>query len=314
MVKQKGTPCKGGIYRITLKVDGRTYIGQTRQKFNHRWTEHLRDFKGQRHPNSYLQRCWNKYGEDAFEFAVLEPVQCIEDLGAAEARWILFYGANQRDRGFNLKGDIRHSVLPSEEHREVLRQNSIKRWADPVLRQKMLDAISQSMATPEYRENASKLSKARWQDPVLRKKIMDAKAYLSDDEEYKRKIGEATLRLWNTPGHRENISKKLKEFYSTPEQKQRMREIVNKAWEDPEYRKRQAKTFSKTQISIRKFDYEVLKPDGTSVTVIDTKEFCAANGLNSKTFRARANDGGTMRNGWKIRKVPRPDIEDKSTE
>ena len=62
-----------GIYKITNLPTGRFYIGSA-VNVERRWKRHVYDFKAQRHHNSKLQRAWDKYGEHAFTFELLEEV------------------------------------------------------------------------------------------------------------------------------------------------------------------------------------------------------------------------------------------------
>lgn len=52
------------------------YVGQTGPTvgFKRRRFNHLDDLRSGDHHSSYFQRAWNKYGEDAFEFRVLEDM------------------------------------------------------------------------------------------------------------------------------------------------------------------------------------------------------------------------------------------------
>lgn len=59
-----------GIYAILNKVNGKRYIGSSKN-MKRRWCSHSSNLRLNRHRNIYLQRAWNKYGEDAFEFIVL---------------------------------------------------------------------------------------------------------------------------------------------------------------------------------------------------------------------------------------------------
>ena len=59
-----------GIYKITNTVNGHQYVGSA-VNLDKRQYEHLRTLRGNSHYNIYLQRAWNKYGEDAFEFHVV---------------------------------------------------------------------------------------------------------------------------------------------------------------------------------------------------------------------------------------------------
>lgn len=62
-----------GIYAIVNKVTDRKYIGQT-GRFLYRWTKHKLLLHRGEHSNLELQRDWNLYGPDAFEFQILEIV------------------------------------------------------------------------------------------------------------------------------------------------------------------------------------------------------------------------------------------------
>ena len=54
-----------GIYSITNNESGNVYIGSS-VNVNKRTQEHFRLLRKGEHPNSHLQRAWNKYGEQAF--------------------------------------------------------------------------------------------------------------------------------------------------------------------------------------------------------------------------------------------------------
>jgi group I intron endonuclease len=60
-----------GIYRITLKKLGRNYVGQS-VNIRQRWATHKKELNDNEHHNNKLQRDWNKYGENAFEFVIIK--------------------------------------------------------------------------------------------------------------------------------------------------------------------------------------------------------------------------------------------------
>lgn len=59
-----------GIYQIKCKENGHIYIGST-CNIRDRWRQHIAVLRGNRHHSVYLQRSYNKYGEDSLEFTVL---------------------------------------------------------------------------------------------------------------------------------------------------------------------------------------------------------------------------------------------------
>lgn len=62
-----------GIYKIINKTNGKYYIGSS-SNIIHRWIEHKCYLRKNKHVNNYLQNSWNKYGEDNFEFVIIEKV------------------------------------------------------------------------------------------------------------------------------------------------------------------------------------------------------------------------------------------------
>lgn len=61
---------KSGIYQIVNKVNGKSYIGSS---INLTWrkTKHFTELRNQKHHSIILQKAFNKYNEDNFEFKIL---------------------------------------------------------------------------------------------------------------------------------------------------------------------------------------------------------------------------------------------------
>lgn len=92
-----------GIYCIKNNVNKKMYIGQSSDIY-WRWTHHKSDLNHNRHHNSYLQNAWNKYGEDVFEFFILEEC-CADQLNSLEEEWIRCLRTNVSEinsSGYNL--------------------------------------------------------------------------------------------------------------------------------------------------------------------------------------------------------------------
>lgn len=73
------------IYKIINVVNNKFYVGSTTNK-KVRFRQHRKLLRGNRHHCKHLQAAWNKYGEDKFEFVVVEivsegmSIQQIEDI------------------------------------------------------------------------------------------------------------------------------------------------------------------------------------------------------------------------------------------
>lgn len=58
-----------GIYKIFNIINNHFYIGSTLD-IHRRWLQHKRNLKNNIHYNTHLQRAWNKYGENNFDFII----------------------------------------------------------------------------------------------------------------------------------------------------------------------------------------------------------------------------------------------------
>ena len=62
-----------GIYAIVHIETGRKYVGSA-VNLTKRWNIHRHGLRNKKHHSAALQRAWDKYGEAAFSFEVLEVV------------------------------------------------------------------------------------------------------------------------------------------------------------------------------------------------------------------------------------------------
>lgn len=78
---------KGGIYKVINVLNNKFYVGSAvdfkRRKRLHWWRLRRGD-----HANKHLQAAWNKYGEKAFTFVIVEEHPQGADILAAENVWL----------------------------------------------------------------------------------------------------------------------------------------------------------------------------------------------------------------------------------
>lgn len=88
-----------GIYCIKNKVNNKKYIGLSRD-IRRRWNEHKSDLRNNKHNNIYLQREWNIYNEDSFEFSIVELCNPYE-ICDREKYYIAEYRTLSHENGYN---------------------------------------------------------------------------------------------------------------------------------------------------------------------------------------------------------------------
>lgn len=112
-----------GIYSITSKTDGKRYIGQTIVSFEKRWKRHKHDLNKGIHKNPHLQSSWNKYGDDNFDFEIIE--ECIEiNTDEAEIFWIFTFRTLNNEYGYNIKTGGKNGRM-SEESKDKLSKSQM---------------------------------------------------------------------------------------------------------------------------------------------------------------------------------------------
>jgi len=91
----------GIVYCITNTENGKIYIGSS-ANYKSRKYAHKTQLNRDIHHNKYLQRSWNKYGEECFEFSILEKHIDIPVLIERERYWIQYYDSTNKDIGYNM--------------------------------------------------------------------------------------------------------------------------------------------------------------------------------------------------------------------
>jgi len=123
-----------GIYCLKNIVNNKVYIGSSNDT-NTRKRGHFHALRYHRHANRHLQNVFDKYGEECFEFSILEQVGKLE-LIEREQYWIDSYNSADREYGYNVipfadrhafsddtrkrMSQSRNGIVFSDEHRRRL--------------------------------------------------------------------------------------------------------------------------------------------------------------------------------------------------
>lgn len=117
-----------GIYKIANKVNGKYYVGSSKD-VGHRWETHREGLARGDHGNLPLQNAWNKYGMENFVFKLAEEV-----LGGRDAR--LRREQDYLDKGFSRgalynvakRADCPPSLNEFSEESKQKRRKAIQEW------------------------------------------------------------------------------------------------------------------------------------------------------------------------------------------
>lgn len=128
-----------GVYYILNKKNNKIYIGSSK-RINRRFYEHRYFLNNQNHGNEHLQKAWNKYGEDNFEFGIIEIFNGNDDeLRDVEQIWMDYFSSYNKDVGYNISAFAEGSggYIVSEQTREKLKNFHMGRKASEETKQKL---------------------------------------------------------------------------------------------------------------------------------------------------------------------------------
>lgn len=186
-----------GIYRIVNAVTGIAYIGQS-GKLRKRLFEHRASLRRGKHDNAYLQRAFNKYGEDAFLFEVIEYCSA-KDLTKREQYWLDTVGLC---RLYNLSPSAGRSQLGikrSPETCALISKAKRGRYVSEETRQRLREYFTGRKMPPrslEWRLKQSELRKGKPLSENARKRAAEVNSVRVYTPEWRAKLSAAKLKYW----------------------------------------------------------------------------------------------------------------------
>lgn len=231
-----------GVYRISL-ADGRSYIGSS-VDVRQRWYVHRLQLNRNEHHSPYLQRAWNKYGEDSFTFEVVEECER-SALIDVEQRWIdkcipefnalptarSRLGVAHTEETKRKIGDANRGRSKSEETLRKLSESLTGRVVTAATREKISLALTGRSIPQESRAKMSVAKKGRVVSDEerrrftermtgrvvtaeTRKKLSDANKGRVFSDEHRKKIGAASKGRVHSAETRAKISESLNAHYA----------------------------------------------------------------------------------------------------
>lgn len=115
-------PHASGIYKITNLLNGRVYIGQSKDIYVRYNSHHKYEYKNENRADFQLYQAFKKYGLDNFSIEVVELCPS-DELNDKEIYWIEYYnsfkqGYNMTAGGSNFSPNI-HSVETEQKRRQT---------------------------------------------------------------------------------------------------------------------------------------------------------------------------------------------------
>lgn len=163
------------VYSILHRESGKRYVGST---VNHRkrWTNHRHLLNKGTHKTTHLQHAWNKYGEDAFDFVVLEELADNTNIIAREQYWLdklnpeynvlaLAYshtGYRHTEENKRRCGMANSEYKHTEEHKNKIKNSLIGHMVSEETKEKLRKANTGYKHTDEARVKMSESAKKRW--------------------------------------------------------------------------------------------------------------------------------------------------------
>lgn len=175
------------VYQVRNLRNGKCYIGQTMNDVARRWAHHRWVLRNHRHNNCYLQRAWDKHGEAAFIFEILDQsAKTIDELNALET----FYVATTPNL-YNLTSGGRNGKCSEETKRKLSRAGKGKA---PWIRGKHHSAETRKKMSEQRMGNQNCLGRKASDD--TRCKLSESHKGHKHSIQTRHKMSESAKRRW----------------------------------------------------------------------------------------------------------------------
>lgn len=274
-----------GIYQIKNNTTNKIYIGST-DNFERRKGQHFWHLQSNSHHSTHLQHSFNKYGEKAFEFSILE--ECEPDMLLEREQYYLdtllyskeYCSTEGKDNRFLKLG---YNVCPvagrsegrphTPEAIEKMKKNSAWLWQQDWFIEKQ-----NAIRTPEWHK---KRMEGVW----------------TEAHREKTKAAFKKQRLEEIEADPEAFKRKWKEINGRPEKRAKV-SIKSKAnWQDPEYREKIHTEEAKAKRSAKgKANWSNPEYAAKQTALLGSKEVCEKR-MRSK--RETQSKEGYINTWWK---------------
>lgn len=172
-------------------VNNKVYIGKTTNIANRMATHRcaLRA-KREKEENAHMINAWHKYGEDSFDYTIVEIVDREDQklLTDRELHWIQEYKSIDREYGYNLRMDSSSNMIVHDETRKKIsvavtgskNPNYNNKWSEEQkqymsnVKKEMYRKGEHKKQNPEDKKKAAIAKLKKWEEnPELRQQMID---------------------------------------------------------------------------------------------------------------------------------------------
>lgn len=256
-------PNASGIYRIVCLSTNKFYIGSAVNLLKRR-REHLHRLRNNVHHSITLQRAWNKYGESAFVFEVVELV--LPDFLLQREQYWLDTLQPFDENGYNINSTAgsRMGMTHTIEAREKLRIANLGKKQSEETKRKQAEAGKRRTHTPEAREKVRIANLGQKRSTEARESMRAAQLGKKHSMETREKMSRIRT------GHTTSNATRAKISESN---------VIGNAWR------------MKTLI--------VTSPEGETFTIHGIGQFCKEHNLNRSAIIQVAKGKANHHKGWK---------------
>lgn len=206
----------GIIYKVTNLINGKCYIGQTTHDLEWRKKYHIYNTK---YCKNYFLNALKKYGENNFNWEIIDTANSQKELDEKEKYYISFYKTLNKNLGYNLR-DGGNGGTPNEQARLNMSKAQKKRFLNPnellklsKARKGKIGTMKGKHHTEENKIKMREISKLSYMNGRInnrkgiklseetKQKIRDANKNMIFSEETRKKISEGVKGIKH-PQHR----------------------------------------------------------------------------------------------------------------
>ena len=175
------------IYKIINTLNNKFYVGSTNNQYE-RFRTHRKKLRGCKHHCAHLQAAWNKYGESAFVFHIVETIADATLLQQAEDKWLSEWVGTEECYNHGMRSGAPWRGVPKELHpmygkprteetKQLLREARLSQPDPRVGTKHSSESVQKMIATRKANGKASGENHYRYGQQVseeVRKKIGDS--------------------------------------------------------------------------------------------------------------------------------------------